>query len=407
MISPVKRLGLLAVALACTALAKDPRLDALRLTVTSLRGKPPDSSAPRGVTPQLTVVKHQLRDWMESRLATLPERGDVGELERRLNSELREAGLFCGETNGPPCPGFALSDLLLGFLDDLKLRRSGVFLIAQTGVGIECGFDESAYVYGWSGEYWRRVWETEQDTYTEKAYRPQTIQSVLISPYNRANDYLVLTLGLRSWCSSGWQPVYYRAFRLGPDPLAPPLVDGDEFAYIAGDDPPIRGNVTVNDVLVEFPIRSIDTGVFTRPAIRHYKIDHDEVKRVDPLTLRPRDFVDEWLTHDWRESAFWSESANRGSMLDAYRKLHKDFVSGEFIYPTMHCTEPDLWQVGVDFSDPPTPMDEPPKGAYFLVRWQPPYHFRMVQVGNHASPECTEEDRAADDEGRTLFPGQP
>src|SRR6185312_15157314 len=154
MISPVKRLGLLAVALACTALAKDPRLDALRLTVTSLRGKPPDSSAPRGATPQLTVVKHGLRDWMESRLATLPEREDVGELERRLNSELREAGLlFCGEANGVPCPDFASSGLLLGFLDDLKLRRSGVFLIAQTGVGIECGFDESAYVYGWSGEY--------------------------------------------------------------------------------------------------------------------------------------------------------------------------------------------------------------------------------------------------------------
>ncbi|HXF27319.1 MAG TPA: hypothetical protein VN610_08595 [Bryobacteraceae bacterium] len=400
MISPVKRLGLLAVALACTALAKDPRLDALRLTVTSLRGKPPDSSAPRGVTPQLTVVKHQLRDWMESRLATLPERGDVGELERRLNSELREAGLFCGETNGPPCPGFALSDLLLGFLDDLKLRRSGVFLIAQTGVGIECGFDESAYVYGWSGEYWRRVWETEQDTYTEKAYRPQTIQSVLISPYNRANDYLVLTLGLRSWCSSGWQPVYYRAFRLGPDPLAPPLVDGDEFAYIAGDDPPIRGSVTVNDVLVEFPIRSIDTGVFARPAIRHYKIDHDNVKRVDPLALRPRDFMDEWLTHDWKESAFWSESANRRSMLDAHEKLHKGFISGDFIYPTMHCAEPDLWQVGVDFGDPA-------KGTYFLVRWRPPYHFTMVQVSDPASPDCTEEDSAADDEYRTLFPGQP
>lgn len=403
----MKRLGLLAVVLACAALAKDAGLDALRSTLAGMRGKAPDSSAPRGATPQLTIVKHELRDWVESRLATLPEQGDVGELERRLNAELREAGLFCGEANGAPCPDFASSGLLLGFLDDLKLRRFGIFLIAQTAVGIECGFDESAYVYGWSGEYWRRVWGTEQDTYTEKAYRPQTIQSVLISPYNRVNDYLVLTLGLRSWCSSGWQPVYYRAFRLGPDPLAPPLVDGDEFAYIAGDDPPIRGSVTVNDVLVEFPIRSIDTGVFTRPAIRHYKIDHDEVKRIDPLALRPRDFVDEWLTHDWRESAFWSESANRGSMLDAYRKLHKDFVSGEFIYPTMHCTEPDLWQVGVDFSDSPTPMDEPPKGTYFLVRWQPPYHFRMVQVGNHASPECTEEDRAADDEGRTLFPGQP
>lgn len=405
MVSPVKRLSLLAVALACAALARDPRLDALRLTLTSMRGKPPDATAPRGATPQLTIVKHELRDWMESRLATLPERGDVGELERRLNSELLEAGLFCDEAKGPPCGDFASLGSLLGYLGDLKLQRSGVFLIAQTAVGIQCGFDESAYVYGWSGERWRRVWQTEQDTYTEKAYRPQTIQSVLISPYNKANDYLLLTLGFMPWCSSAWRDVYYRVFRLGPDPMAPPLIDGDEGAYIAAD-PPIRGSVTTNDVLVQFSLGSIDTDALVRTAVRHYKIEHDEVKRVDPLALRPRDFVDEWLTHPWKESVFWSESANRRSMLDSYKKLHKDHVYGNFIYPTMHCAEPDLWQVGVDFSDPPTPIGEPPKGTYFLVRWQPPYHFRMVQISDHASPECTEEDRAADDEDRTLFPGQ-
>ena len=87
-------------------------------------------------------------------------------------------------------------------------------------------------------------------------------------------------------------------------------------------------------------------------------------------------------------------------MLDAHEKLHKGFISGDFIYPTMHCAEPDLWQVGVDFGDPA-------KGTYFLVRWRPPYHFTMVQVSDPASPDCTEEDSAADDEYRTLFPGQP
>ena len=71
----------------------------------------------------------------------------------------------------------------------------------------------------------------------------------------------------------------------------------------------------------------------------------------------PRDFVDEWLTRDWREAAFWSESANRGSIRNWHTKLHKGYVSGEFIYPAMHCPKtPDLWQVGVDFSDPFPPL---------------------------------------------------
>ena len=69
--------------------------------------------------------------------------------------------------------------------------------------------------------------------------------------YNKANDYVVLTLGSESWCQSFLHDVYYRAFRLGPDPEARPLVDGADWARI-DDDPPIHGSVTVNDVLVEF-----------------------------------------------------------------------------------------------------------------------------------------------------------
>jgi hypothetical protein len=351
----------------------------------------------------LTAAKHQLRDWVESRLKGLTLRGDEGELERRLNAELRGADLLCGEgaVEQKPCPDWTL----LGFLDNLKFRRSRGLLILQTAVGIECGFDESAYLYSWSDEGWRRVWQTEQNTYTDKAYKPQTIHAVLISPYSRANDYVVLTLGTEPWCASNWHDVYYRAFRLGPDLEAEPLVEGAEWAYLA-EDPPIQGSVARDDVLVEFTIRSIDGGVHSRRAIRHYRIDRDRVKRIHPLALSPRDYVDEWLTHDWKEAAFWAESANRGSMLQWHKKLSSS-ESGEFIYPTMHCpATPDLWQVGVDFSASPRPIGTEAKRAYFLIRWRPPFQFTMVEVSDRAWPACTEEDRKADDEHRTLFPGQ-
>jgi hypothetical protein len=396
---------LILVAFCWPGLADDVQLDALRSSLSGMRVKQPESGGSRGATPQLTVAKHQLRNWVESRLTALTQRGDEGELERKLNSELREAKLSCGYRHPleqQPCPDWTFS----GFLGDLKIRRHEGFLVVQTALGIECGFDESAYLYSWSGEGWKRVWQTEQNTYTEKEYHPQTLHSVLISPYNKANEYMVLTLGSESWCSSNWHTVYYRMFRLGPDPQAGPLLEGSEFAYLAHYRP-VQGGVGLDDVLVEFTIGSIDGGVLTREAVRHYKIDHGEVRRVDPLALSPRDFVDEWLTHDWKETAHWSESVNRRSMLEWHGKLHKDFVSGDFIYPTKHCLKtPDLWQVGIDFSDPPTPVDSEPKGTYFLVRWRPPYQFTMVQVSNRPSPECTEEDRKADDEPRTLFPVQ-
>jgi hypothetical protein len=383
-------------------LAADARLDALRSSLIAMRGKAPDAGGSRGATPQLTVVKHQLRDWVESRLAALKPRGNEGVLQRKLNVELRAAGLICGGAHEP-----CLSDTGMGFLENLTFRQTGGFLILQTGVSIECGSDESAYVYTWSSEGWKRVWQTEQNTYTEKDYKPQTIDGVHVSPFSQTNDYVVLTLGTEWWCMSGWHRVYYRVFRLGPDAEALTLVDGEEFAYVAGHDPPIQGSVTTDDVLVEFAVSSIDAAVHSREAIRHFTIDHDEVERVDPFALSPRDFVDEWLTHDWREAAFWSEDDQRRSMADWHKKLHKEFVAGQFIYPTMHCTDkPDLWEVGVDLSDPPTPWDQKPKGTYFLVRWPPPYHFSMVQVNDKPTAGCSEEDRRLDDERHTLFPVQ-
>jgi hypothetical protein len=390
-------------ALCWPGLAADtaPTLNALGSSLIGMRGKAPGSDGLRGATPQLTVAKHLLRDWVESRLRALPESGDEGALERKLNAELREAKLFCsaGTQDQQPCP----DGTLLGFLSDLQFRRSGSFLILQTSVGIECGADESAYLYSWSGEGWRRVWQTEQNTYTKAVYKPQTIHSILISPYSRTNDYMVLTLGSESWCSSSLHDVYYRAFRLGPDPEARPLVEGAEWARI-GIDPPIHGSVTVNDVLVEF---NLVGGLDDYMAVRHYKIDHEQVKRVDPFALSPRDFVNEWLVHDWTEMALWSESAKRRSMRDWHEKLHNESISGIFLYPTMHCpSTPDLWQVGVEFSTPPTPIGAELKGTYFLVRWRPPYTFRMFQVSDRESAACTEEDRKTDDEPHTLFPPQ-
>jgi hypothetical protein len=378
----------------CVPCFANPALDALRTTLVAMRGKPPDSGGLRGATPQLTVAKHQLRDWVESQLKGFPRDGDEGELQRKLNPQLRDAGLFCGEdaADRNPCPDLWT---LNGFLSDLTLRRSGVFLILQTGIGIECGFDESAYLYAWSNEGWRRVWQTEQNTYKEKEYKPQTIRAVLISPHNKTNDYLVLTLGTNPWCTSNWHSVYYRAFRLGPDPTAEPPINGAEIAYL-GNDPAIEGSVTQNEVLVEYAVRSIDARVHNRQAIRHYSIDGGSVRRIDPLALSPRDFVDEWLTHDWREAAFWSESEHRRSALDWHNKLHKEFVAGDFIYPTMHCSAtPDLWQVGIDFRDSTR--------NYFLVRWRPPFHFSMVNISDHPWPDCTAKDPQAD-EPRTRFP---
>ena len=394
------------IILCSAAQASDPHLDALRSTLLPMRAVPPDkATGPRGATSQLTVAKHQLLDWIDFRLSSLHQNVDPVEVQRSLNTELRDAGLSCSldVRDQPPCPERSLS----GFAERLTVNWSAAFLVVTAGLGIECGYDDSAYIYSWNGEKWVRVWQNEQNTYTEKEYKPQTLVSVLISPYNRANDYLVLTLGRESWCASNWHDVYYRVFRLGPDQAAPPLIDKSEYTAVGWRDPPILGSLSNDDVLVEHLTPSLDTGILPREGVFHYEIHNGKVTRTDPFALGPRDFVDEWLKTDWRESSTWSEAANRRAMSDWRSKSVRDGMTGDYLDPTMQCRAmPDLWQVGLSLASEPESPNAKPDQVYFLVRWHPPYQFRMVAVTDKPSPDCTERDRRADDPNRRLFPVQ-
>jgi hypothetical protein len=91
--SVIRRLPLLM--LLCGALrAGDPHLEALRTILLPMRAKQPsETSGPRGATPQLTVAKHLLLDWLEFRLGSVGEGFDGRELQRSLTLELLDAGL--------------------------------------------------------------------------------------------------------------------------------------------------------------------------------------------------------------------------------------------------------------------------------------------------------------------------
>jgi len=387
------RFILAALLLRCAPAFADAGLDAIRASVMSMRGKP-TNAGPRGATAELTNAKHLLRDWAELQVVKLPRDGDAAALQKNLNSQLRQSGLTCSWTpaDKAPCPDWSQ----LGYVGDVQFHWSSGFLVLLTGVGIECGYDESAYVYSWSNESWRRVWQNEQNAYTEKKYKPQSIEKVLISVDASGNDYIALTLGTQSWCESNWHDVYFRAFHMGA--AAAPLIDEAQLANV--EDEPLNGSVRHDDVLVEFTGQSLTSGNLIRTAVFHYRIEGNAARRIDPLALSPLDFVDEWLAAKWKEAASWSESANLTRMRAGHDQLHR---SGEPIEPTMRCpTLYNVWQVGIDFSDSAEAGENLGK-VYFLVRWTPPYVFRMVRVSNAPSPACTQKDPQAD-ESRTLFP---
>jgi hypothetical protein len=360
--------------------AQDSGLRALQETLVSLR-------AHGNITPELTVAKHQLRDWIEAQLSSVVHDDDVEPLERRVNDALKDV-------DAPARPD---DQILLGSIGNVRIQQEPGMLVVITGVGIPCQFDQSAYGYKRVDGRWKRVWETEQTDYAPEKYDPRFLTAVHVwQSYGKdqqAGPAYVMALG-HSWgCSSNWHNVHYRVWRV--DAASKLLLDRSESAWlrrgaflvgsIKGDGIDEKAPI---DVLVEFTQASIDPGVHNREAVRHFRIEGEKVHRIDPVALSPRDFVDEWLTRSWEESSAWS-AFPRASI------WHEKIKGGEFIDTTKRCRTPDLWQVGLS--------DEKFKPAFFfLVRWGPPYHFTMVNIADKPWPACTIDDPQAD-QWRTLF----
>jgi hypothetical protein len=390
----------LAVALwmAGAASAQDAQLGALHATLATLHSHAAAATIESpGSGPDLTLAKHQLRDWIEMQLGSIEDAGDEKAVADHINETLKAVDATDrGDDQN-----------LLGSLGEVRFSLESGLLIITTAVGILCQYDESAYGYKHVNGRWQRIWESEQNDYSPNKYAPQHIIAVHVwqsfKDGREDGPAFVMTLGNHWGCASWWHPVYYRVWRVDPSG-SKLLIDGSEMAWLRAEAFAVgsiaqdrTGKNAPLDVLIEFTEGSIDTGVHNREAIRHLLIEGDNVRRVDPVALSPRDFVDEWLTRGWNESANWSASAS-------LRKWHGRVDGGEFGHATVHCETPDLWQVAFVPRNAQKNFEPEPK-VYFLVRWRPPYHFTMVDVSNKPRVRCTQEDRQAD-EWRTLFSTQ-
>ena len=321
-----------------------------------------------GATQELTAAKHQLRDWIESRLMGQGETIDVQSFAATLHMALDGVRLLCNDLIDECDWNF------LGYVDDVRVSREGSFVVVVTAMGIWCGYDESAYVYAWQSQQWRRVWEDERNTYTRQDYLPQAIQDVQISSPDASGTRWVMTLGSQTICGGAFKDLYARAWSLDTDNRSTPVLN---WVAHANDAYP-RGRLLPGEVLFEYMAGGLLSGD-AHSAVRHFTIDRAAAVQIDPVASLPRDFVVEWLTSPWEESRTRSESA---SLQARHAELQRNDGVGDFPESTLRCTAgPDLWQVA-------THLYERPK-RYFRVRWQRPYRFTMIGISDAPYRDCT------------------
>ena len=358
--------------------AQDAQLRVLATTIMAMREQPNASRPTRGATPQLTIAKHQHRDWVESLLTKFPENGDEADLSGQIHNGLRDAKLFCTDYNLECYPSNR------GFVDEAVVGRDRGFLIIQTAIGIFCGYDYSAYIYRWTNNGWRRVFETEQTTYTEKGYRPQMLHSIHISEPDAAGNRMILTLGSQPGCSAAYQPAYSRVFPMNARfEVQRPVLEWSELIFV-GSEPPITARILPDDVMVEFDAGGTAYGE-PHKAVRHFELRNGRATQVNPVAPTARDFVEEWISLTWAQSAKHSESP---ALRQWHVKLHRDDGMGDFPDPAVRCSN-GTWQIG-------THLHEAPK-TYYRVRFKEPYHFTMVEVSDNPFPDCTTADPKGDE----------
>jgi hypothetical protein len=154
-----------ALCIPVTASAQDAQLNALKATLASLQSKDPKEAIETlGARPELTIAKHQLRDWIESQLPALTDRQpeQLTALANHINEALKAAG--ASEQSD--------DQNLLGSVGDVVVSNEPGLLIVRTAVGILCQYDESAYGYKLLNGRWQRIWESEQNDYSSKKYNP-------------------------------------------------------------------------------------------------------------------------------------------------------------------------------------------------------------------------------------------
>ena len=367
----------------------------------------------RDAGPELTPVKVALRRWVEAQLPppskpgrikgtiVTPDGDNLKALARLLTDRLDEAALTCGdvETEGYRCNAEDADDFFVserGHVGPVQLGLvgDGAYLLVVTGVGVLCGEDESAYLYEPAGDRWKLVFASEQDNYRKGHYSVQNFTEIAVSPSaadGSSNPLpLVATLGYAPWCSSTWSSLFTRLWRMSATSISPmPLIDRADSMWF-GDDDFGEARLDHNDLLVQYTAESMDSGVHNRKHLLHYRIGSaDRIERVDPVALRPMDFVDEWLSSNWKDAVHWIEGAANPAGFKAAHGQGK----AEFDDTGKRCREDrSLWQVALE------------GGRYFQVRWTAPYVFRMVAVSRRPFAGCDLADRDADNDQVSLFP---
>jgi hypothetical protein len=246
---------------------------------------------------------------------------------------------------------------------------------------IECGDDTVLLIFSPEGNSWKESLHWQTEPYKTVAGGTMAF-NYAISPPDDAGRWYVVVHTISPWCSSTWSDIRYAAFRPTADPLNPQMLLTNSAFMWWGNEDYGKAVADRDEFDLRFHSSSIDSGVHNRVWIRHYQILANSVKRIQPVAVSPRDFVDEWIISPWSESAAWSSSSSADLLRQAHEMMsrHEKSNSRLLEYDSVYlCSGGDSYQVEVSEAT----------GKKFNIEHS--YYFRVSGDGPFTMTRVTQE----------------
>lgn len=324
----------------------------------------------------IVAMKQRLDEFVSAYLRCAPQILDPkkanAELSRLAPPAPAAIGVF---VNGKRVP----EDANYGYRLDFDVRRpvSQPNLLAVTAkFQIECGEDTVLMIFAYGGSHWNEVLQAQSKPYKSISDAWASFDYA-ISPPDDSDHWYVLTKTVAPWCSSTWSEIRYAIMRPVPGIVDPKvLLSRSDSIWWGSDD---FGNLIANrnDFDIRFHAESIDTGIHNRMWVRHYRIDDNSIRRIAPVALSPRDFVDEWIISPWDEAIGWSG----GGLAQMHSKLSQRKFHDSYNYDSAtRCSGAyPRYQIAIN-------SDETDENFYFLVSGN--FDYRMDAVSSVPNPSC-------------------
>jgi hypothetical protein len=339
-----------------------------------------DNAVSTGASRAILSMKTSLVDFIESYMNCAPQDTTPTLIENDLD---RLGHAFQLARNRTYKPGELPADAgHYGFELNFEAKTwppDLIGIVAQ--FSITCGNDALLMVFRRIGGRWKPTMEWQSEPYSQVSGAFGSFDYA-ISPADPSGSEYVLVKSIAPWCSSTWSSIRYTVLRPTPSSLIPrQIFIGANFMWWGNED---YGKLTADQKFFEvrFHSASIDAGIHNRVWIRRFQIDGDAVRRIPPVALSPRDFVDEWITVAWDEASTWTALHQRQSLQSIHEALRAKQT--EFDGALKCMGSPDRIQIEVaDFADPS-------QRYFFAVTARE--NFELAAVSTVSDPKCSGDD---------------